>query len=92
MSRRAKDWQPDQIGAGRRVASCLVPARRPRVFTVLVPLSQNHGVSRIEFREQIHMIKRNENLPADFNLSFGPAGDVWNPRTGELIGSIVHGP
>ncbi len=54
-------------------------------------LSQNHGVSRIEFREQIHMIKRNENLPADFNLSFGPTGDVWNPRTGELIGSIVHG-
>ena len=54
-------------------------------------LSQNHGVTRVEFREQIHMIKRNENLPADFNLSFGPTGDVWNPRTGELIGSIVHG-
>lgn len=54
-------------------------------------LSQNHGVTRIESREQIHMIKRNENLPADFNLSFGPTGDVGNPRTAELIGSIVHG-
>ena len=54
-------------------------------------LNQNHGVSRIEFREQIHMIKRNESLPADFNLSFGPTGDVWNPRTGDLIGGIVHG-
>lgn len=38
------------------------------------------------------MIKRNENLRADFNLSFGPTGDVWNPRIRELIGSIVHGP
>lgn len=54
--------------------------------------SQSHGVTRIEFREQIHMIKRNENLRADFNLSFGPTGDVWNPRIRELIGSIVHGP
>lgn len=54
-------------------------------------LSQNHGVTRIEFREQIHIIKRNENLPADFNVSFGPTGDVWNPRTGELIGGIAHG-
>ncbi|WP_232547631.1 Hint domain-containing protein [Propioniciclava soli] len=55
-------------------------------------LSQNHGVTRIEFREQIRMIKRDENLPADFNLSFGPNGNVWTPRTGELIGGLVHGP
>ena len=53
-------------------------------------LSGNHGVTRVEFREQIHAIKKAWDLPADFNVKFGPTGDVWNPSSGDLIGSIVH--
>jgi len=54
-------------------------------------LNLNHGVDRIEFGNQIHEIKAAFNLPADFDLWFGPTGDVWNPQTGELLGQIVHG-
>jgi len=54
-------------------------------------LNLNHGVTRDEFRIQIHEIKRMEGLPADFDVLFGPTGDVWNPVSGELIGHITHG-
>ena len=54
-------------------------------------LNLNHGLTREEFRIQIHEIKRTEGLPADFDVMFGPTGDVWNPVSGELIGRIVHG-
>jgi len=54
-------------------------------------LNVNHGVTRTEFGDQIHAIKRTNGLPGDFNLGFGPTGDVWNPQTGDLLGRITHG-
>ncbi len=54
-------------------------------------LSLNHGVDSIEFSDQLHAIKLAEGLPPDFDLGFGPTGDVWNPISGDLIGQIVHG-
>jgi RHS repeat-associated protein len=59
-----------------------------RAFT---RLNDHHGVTRIEFGRQIHEIKRANGLPGDFNLTFGPTGDVWNSQSGDLIGRIVHG-
>ena len=53
-------------------------------------LNENHGVTRIEFGDQVHAIKDANGLPGDFDLLFGPTGDVWNPLSGDLIGNIVH--
>jgi RHS repeat-associated protein len=54
-------------------------------------LELNHGVTSEEFGNQIHSIKYENGLPGDFDLGFGPTGDVWNPRTKELLGRIIHG-
>lgn len=73
-----------------------LPARAARNITedpgyAYQRLNLNHGVTREEFGNQIHAIKRANGLPGDFNLGFGPTGDVWNPQSGELIGRIAHG-
>ncbi len=73
-----------------------LPARAVRNLTedaayAFQRLRLNHGVTRVEFREQLHALKKAWDLPADFNVRFGPTGDVWNPRSGDLLGRIVHG-
>lgn len=73
-----------------------LPAKALRKLTTdekhaFTHLNDHHGVTRIEFGRQIHAIKSSNGLPGDFNLTFGPTGDIWNSQSGDLIGRIVHG-
>ena len=54
-------------------------------------LEKNHGISDELASERLHQIKDENHLPADFNLAFGRTGDVYNPVTGEWLGSLTEG-
>jgi hypothetical protein len=85
-------------GTTRTVAAVSTRAENETVYNLTIDgdfafqrLNQFHGVDRIEFGTQSHEIKAAWGLPADFDLSFGPTGDVWNSQSGELLGHILHG-
>ncbi len=53
-------------------------------------LNEYHGVDQFEFRQQVHRFKQDNGLRGDFNLTFGPTGDVWNRVSGDHLGQIKH--
>jgi len=42
-------------------------------------LAENHGISEELASEKLHAIKGENGLPADFNVTIGKTGDVYNP-------------
>lgn len=54
-------------------------------------LDRFHGLSTDVASARLHDIKRTIGLPGDFDVLFGPTGDVWNPVSGDLLGNLVVG-
>ncbi|MCP4303941.1 MAG: hypothetical protein GY788_03480, partial [bacterium] len=54
-------------------------------------LDVNHGIPRVTASERLHEIKAASGLGGADNVLFGPTGDVWDPVTGDWLGSLTAG-
>ena len=52
-------------------------------------LKDYHGVEPEMARVRIHAIKQAYGIPADQDLTFGLTGDVWDPVSGEYLGTLT---
>jgi RHS repeat-associated protein len=54
-------------------------------------LAKYHGIDPTVASERLHQIKQSAGLGAADNVVIGRTGDVYNPYTGERIGSLTEG-
>lgn len=63
----------------------------PDFDEIVAHLARHCGISRELASERLHAIKRAFNRGGAENVMFGYSGDVFDPTTGELLGSLTLG-
>ncbi len=54
-------------------------------------LAQHHGIDPDVASARLHAIKRANGLGGSDNVVFDLTGNVWDPRTGDYLGSLTQG-
>lgn len=54
-------------------------------------LAQNHGIDPNVASDRLHAIKQANGLGGADNVVFDLTGNVWDPRTGDYLGSLTQG-